>query len=83
MPHATCKHHTHVHAPFHHIHSNVAKERLSIILAHQRLADVDIQQLQVRLRIIITIVMREEEKEGEGTKCSHACLSHDKNRPMS
>lgn len=31
-----------------HTHSNVAKERLSIILAHQRLADVDIQQLQVR-----------------------------------
>ncbi|KAM3568443.1 hypothetical protein VYU27_009433 [Nannochloropsis oceanica] len=25
---------------------NMAKERLSIILAHQRLADVDIQQLQ-------------------------------------
>jgi len=41
--------HTHAYTPSApYTHSNVAKERLSIILAHQRLADVDIQQLQVR-----------------------------------
>lgn len=42
-------------------HSNMAKERLSIILAHQRLADVDIQQLQVRAgRLTNIIVIRRD-----------------------
>ena len=67
--------------PPHAIDSNVAKERLSIILAHQRLSDVNIQQLQVRTSPWSSSPKKterkdREEEEEEERKRESTCTHH-------